>query len=447
MREAMDGLYELFLVRDANLALYQGIFNTFPNIQEWSMNDSYSRHPDPAKGFLYMYQGRKDDIIVLSNGEKIAPALMEATLMSDPLVKGAMIVGRGKFQPAALIDLAEEPPRSVRQRHQMIERLLPVLAEANEHAPGHGKLDQYHIFFADPKRPVRYLGQGKLQRHSTHNLYEKDIEEVYIYADDANEQFGYSDFPSLDFTSKASVIQWLKQLIAEIGNVPELDMDQNLFEAGIDSLHVIKIARELRFQARRAGLGKAGVEVFLPTSIYSHPTLRQLVAFILRQNGCANGNQDGSPDGITNGHMNNHVNGHIRSLIIEKMQALLHAFADSLPCSSQASPPPSTEKNMIVVVTGSTGSLGSYLLEALYHDQRVSHIICLNRSFSASEKHRQTGPKRGLSFLNPDRVEFHKADLSQPQLGLESSVYARMLKTVTHVIRKFQRHLPRLAYN
>ena len=148
----MDGLYELFLVRDPKLELYQGVFNTFPDIQEWSMNDLYSRHPDPAKGFLYMYQGRNDDMIVLSNGEKIAPALMEATLMSDPLFEGAMVVGTGK--------------------------LSPVISEANVHAPAYGKLDPHHTLFADSKKPMAYLGQGKIQRHRTHTLYEKDIEEV-----------------------------------------------------------------------------------------------------------------------------------------------------------------------------------------------------------------------------------------------------------------------------
>ena len=154
----MDGLYELFLARDPKLGLYQGVFNTFPGIQEWSMNDLYSRRPDPAKGFLYIYQGRKVDVIVLSNGEKIAPVLIEATLMRDPVVKGAMVVGKGKFQCAALIDLVEESPKDIIQRYRMVERLLPVISEANVHAPAHGKLDLYHIIFADPKKSMAYLG-------------------------------------------------------------------------------------------------------------------------------------------------------------------------------------------------------------------------------------------------------------------------------------------------
>jgi hypothetical protein len=71
MREVFDGLYELFLVRDPKLSLFQGIFTNIPEIQEWPMNDLYEKHPDPSKNCLYRYKGRKDDVIVLSNGRKL----------------------------------------------------------------------------------------------------------------------------------------------------------------------------------------------------------------------------------------------------------------------------------------------------------------------------------------------------------------------------------------
>lgn len=441
MREAVDGLYELFLVKRPDLKLYQGIFNTFPNIQEWSMNDLYSRHPDPAKSFLYMYQGRKDDVIVLNNGEKIVPVLMEATLISDPLVKGAMVVGKGKFQPAVIIDLAAEPPKSTVQRHKLVERLLPVISEANVHAPAHGKLDQYHILFADPNKPLSYLGQGKIQRNRTYALYEEDIEEVYRVADDASEQFGFSKLPRLDFQVEESIDHWLGQLIAEITGIRKIDMDEDLFEAGVDSLQVIRMARELRLQAQRANLEQHGAaEWFPPSTIYKHPTLNQLKAFILRQsritlpvNDTFSLQINGPTNGITNGiappnHMRNPTS-------MERMRKILQSHASSLPRSSKPSPPASTE-HMTVLLSGSTGSLGSYLLEALYHNKRVSHIICLNRSPNAAERHKQTGPRRGLSPLDPRRVEFLQADLSKLRLGLSPTLFEYLRSTVTHVIRE-----------
>lgn len=437
MRETMDGLYELFLVKDPALKLYQGIFNTFPDIEEWSMNDLYARHPDPAKSFLYTYQGRKDDIVVLNNGEKIAPALMEATLMSDPLVKGAMVVGKGEFQPAVLVDLVEEPPKGAMQRHQMVERLMPVIHEANVHAPAHGKLDQYHVIFTDPKKPISYLGQGKIQRSQTYALYAKDIQELFRFADDAREQFGFGNLPKLDFFCEESVARWLQQLVLEIVDLVDIDMDQDLFSAGIDSLQIMRMSRELRFQATKAGLGKSGADTFLPGAFYQHPTLNRLKTFILRQ-ASERPSKKRTVDGVLKRGAQNlkglDVNHHTASV-----QALFHQYASSLRYSPQPSVPLST-KRMTILLTGSTGSLGSYLLEALYLNRNVLHIICLNRSATAAERHQQTGSKRGLSPIDPERVEFLKADLSKPQLGLDEAVYERLQTTVTHVIRESPNH-------
>ena len=91
---------------------------------------------------------------------------------------------------------------------------------------------------------------------------------------------------------------------------------------------------------------------------------------------------------------------------------------------------------MTVILTGSTGSLGSYLLEALYHSKRVSRIICLNRSSNAAERHKYIGRQRGLSPLDPDRVKFLMADLSKPKLGIDSATYESLCSNVTHIIRK-----------
>ncbi|MCJ1399765.1 hypothetical protein MMC11_002968 [Xylographa trunciseda] len=220
--------------------------------------------------------------------------------------------------------------------------------------------------------------------------------------------------------------------VAEIADVRDLDMDQDLFEARIDSLQVLRMARELRIQLKRAGLGKANEDIIPPTKICLNSTLNQLVAFVLREvnvdlpiKSHIQGSLNNQPRGQINHHANGicygHVNGHERNSTTENMEALLRAYFNSLPLSSHQSPLPSTQ-NMTVILTGSTGSLGSYLLEALYHDQNVSHIIC------------QTAPKRSRSSLNPHRVEFLIADLSKPLLGLEPMIYDRMLGNVTHII-------------
>ncbi|OTA64054.1 acetyl-CoA synthetase-like protein [Hypoxylon sp. EC38] len=432
MREYMDGLYELFLVHDPKLTLYQGVFVNFPEIQEWSMNDIYERHPDPAKHFLYRYKGRKDDVIVLSNGEKVAPALMEAALLGSSLVKGAMVVGRGKFQPAALIDLGKAQPDTVEQYQQLIQSLLPVIDEANKHAPAHGKLDQYHILFADPNRPVAYLGQGKIQRFRTYQTYTDDIEKLYKAAERPEEnmvlvQSSLSRFPLLDFSQKKSIILWLSELLSMLAGVHGIGEEDDFFAAGVDSLQVIRIARELRVQAKLASLTYPDPDWLIPKTIYSHPTLRRLAEALLRETARAGIIIQKPTDlhvridsGVSNGQL-------------PETPILLNRYTRNLPCRTALTTEPPTG-DMTILLTGSTGSLGSYLLDTLYNDSDVSRIICINRSSNAAERHGETGQRRGLSPLNADRVKFMKADLSRDHFGLHDSAYEELTRTVTHVI-------------
>ncbi|KAI0466489.1 putative NRPS-like enzyme [Xylaria cf. heliscus] len=420
MREWMDGLYELFLVRDPKLIRYQGIFSTFPHILEWSMGDLYSRHPDPLKPFLYRYRGRKDDVIVLSNGEKVSPALMEAALQSSPLVRSAMVVGRGKFQPAALIDLGKAPPDSGKERSKLIRELGPFISEANTHAPAHGKLDKYHILFTDPQRPVQYLGQGKIQRYRTTKLYERDIEELYGTAENAElipEDSEMLMLDSVDFGSRRNIKMRLQSLFAKTTGITNLRLDDNFFKFGIDSLQVLRIARELNAQMRFANIKTSSGSRLIAANIYSNPTLSQLTESIFD---------------VTN-VVRRKENWQDEEQRVRNMQSLLDKYTASLPFAETARPAPQAD-GWVVLLTGSTGSLGSYILDELQRDTAVKRIICLDRSSDAAQRHMQIGPKRGLDNIDAGRVEFIKADLASHQFGLTAEVYKSLHASVTHII-------------
>lgn len=431
LRDHKDGLYELFLVRDPKLDLYQGIFSTFPDIQEYSMNDLYSKHPDPAKGFLYKWTSRADDVVVLSNGENLAPALLEANLKSSTAVKGAMVVGHGKFEPAALIDLDDSPPKDVCDRQEILKELEPSINEANKDAPAHGQLDPHHVLFADKDRPLRYLGQGKIQRHQTYQQYEEDIEKVYQAAEDG--QLGLTegdagDSPRVDFTRQSSIKEWLQKFIADDAGIHDLGGDDTFFDAGMDSLRVIRIVRELKRQVKLADDTQLTPQSLSPAVVYSHPSLNELSDHLSKK-------AKSVPQDLNSGNQSADSDETGRSSKLRDMESLLDKYVQSLPVNNQRQQLPVTQ-GTTVLLTGSTGSLGSYLLNELSNDPNVQHIICLDRTSSAAEKHRETGPKRGLTPPDPERVEFLKANLADPQLGVENEVYERLKNTVTHIIRK-----------
>ncbi|KAF7916863.1 hypothetical protein BELL_0163g00100 [Botrytis elliptica] len=427
-REYMDGLHELYIERKPELDLYyQGIFSTFPQLEEYSMNDLYSRHPDPAKPFLYKWRGRADDVIVLSNGEKLAPALMEASLCSSPLVKGAMVVGRGKFQPAALVDLKDAPPASAADRHALIKDMLPAIAQANVHAPAHGQLDQYHILFVDPSRPMHYLGQGKIQRHQTYRLYEKDIEDVYTAAENLDDQEGEVGDMRVDFSDRTNIAKWLKDLIEETAGIQNLGPDSAFFESGLDSLHVIKIVRELKIHAKLTGGNNLTPDSISPASVYSNPSLVELSEFLYKT-------ADLAPEDPDSAYQSADPNEkEVKNPKLTAMESLFQEFVSTLPVESKPRVTPVTT-GTTVLLTGTTGSLGSYLLNEMNNDSNVKHIYALDRSAGGAEKYQQAIAARGLSPIDPKRVTFLKADLSDSQLGVGQENYTKILENVTHVL-------------
>lgn len=91
-----------------------------------------------------------------------------------------------------------------------------------------------------------------------------------------------------------------------------------------------------------------------------------------------------------------------------------------------------------VVLTGSTGSIGSYLLDALLDQWHVRKIYCLNRAQDGEAAQTKASGSRGLDtdWIEP-RVEFLRADLAQPDLGLNPLKYDEMLERATHIIREF----------
>ncbi|KAH8664416.1 male sterility protein-domain-containing protein [Xylariales sp. PMI_506] len=89
---------------------------------------------------------------------------------------------------------------------------------------------------------------------------------------------------------------------------------------------------------------------------------------------------------------------------------------------------------MAVLLTGSTGALGSYILDLLVELPQVERVVCLVRSDDGRARQEDALRSRGLKPLPPHGVDFFKADLAQPQLGLSDSLYVELQATITTVL-------------
>jgi thioester reductase-like protein len=93
--------------------------------------------------------------------------------------------------------------------------------------------------------------------------------------------------------------------------------------------------------------------------------------------------------------------------------------------------PEAADDSQTVVLTGSTGMLGSYLLDEMTKNPKVKRIVCLNRADDGGAKQQAEAMKdRGLNAPYAEKTEFHHIDISRPHLGLFEEIYSRLLKDV-----------------
>ena len=89
-----------------------------------------------------------------------------------------------------------------------------------------------------------------------------------------------------------------------------------------------------------------------------------------------------------------------------------------------------------ILLTGSTGNLGAYILHELLTNPTITHISCLNRSADAENRQIQAHTQRGLNTSFPTtRISFFQADLTKPDFGLTQPTFDSLRRTATHILQ------------
>ncbi|MCJ1433008.1 hypothetical protein MMC27_002367 [Xylographa pallens] len=394
-REIDSGLYEQFYVRHPSTDPFHSLWYTFPDKNEISTNDLFSRHP--SKPNLWMYMGRSDDLLVFSNGEKYNPTAMESTLRSHPAVQGAIVVGHARFQPAALIELKGSPPQSNHEKQELLDSFKPYVAKINDSAPGFAKLRRDHVAFTQPDKPMIRTDKGTLKRSATAKLYEKEIDKLYADAEDATASFSTVQLDARDQDTSTNTLRFF---IIQIAGLQDLQADEDIFAAGADSLHVMNLVRQLKASLTRKE-GGIPAHLISPRIVYSNPTASKLAKAL---------------HGLVNQGDKTHKE--LEHDRIKRMEDMLAKYSHN---------------SFTVVLTGSTGSLGSYLLNYLLESPQVSKIICLNRGHG-EEKQKIVNASRGLVSEWDDRVIFLTTDLSKPRLGLSGDDFDLLVREASFII-------------
>ncbi|KAI4156985.1 MAG: hypothetical protein L6R39_000848 [Caloplaca ligustica] len=384
---------ELVLYMDSDTEKTAALNHNIPGATEYPTRDLFKSHP--TKPGLWRFNGRKDDIIVLSNSEKFFPVPMETKLSGHPLLSGVVVIGQGRFQPALLA----EPKEEVSDRSAFLQDLWPAIEEANALVPGQGRIIRSKILVASKQKPFVRAAKGTIVRNLTEAVYKEEVETLYKQDVHAIPSASLPSFKS-SFEDVA-VENWIRSIVTiALPLMSHASNNDDMFVLGLDSLKSMELT----------GFLKAALVQHRPPSelqwlslrfIYSNPTVQKLAKSIAHF-------LDSDP-----------AEYHTASRDLEKNRAttlkcLVNRYTQGLRASHHHPKVPASTKNLIVAVTGTTGSLGMQLIRAFSSLHEVSIIVCLDRNSQARTQHEGLG-------LPSNKMRYHTVSLDQRSLGLSSS--------------------------
>ncbi|KAK8849366.1 hypothetical protein IAR55_004698 [Kwoniella newhampshirensis] len=369
----------------------------------YATGDLYERHT--TKKNVWRYAGRGDDVIVMSNGEKASPGPIEAVCRSSALLADALVVGSDRSQLGLLLF-----PRPGTAISEVRESITSILLQANQSSPSfaHVSKDMCHVVESDKTLPKS--SKGTVQRGVAYTVFAEEIQRLYnlqLEVDHVKEK-----------RSLTQIADLLQDQILEIAGtgreVTSLHRNTDLFSWGVNSLMATRLRTAIH---RTFDTGDQNLPINI---VFEKPTISRLAKHIfdLQERNVEDATYDDS-----------------LRLMADLVDKYTLQAQHSIPLRSEELP---EEGGKTIVLTGATGSLGSFLLVRLGQLPLdvVHRIVCLVRAKddkAARTRVEDTLAKRELD-LESSRFEVLAADLPADDLGLASTTYARLINAVDVVI-------------
>ena len=411
-RYVAEDMHELYVVLDKAREATQPTFTLFPDLHEYGSRDLFVRDPSKDRAHLWSWRARADDIIVFLNGEKTNPISMEQYIVTNSRdVNAALVVGAQRFQAALLIEPARSDQKpSPTKRANLLEQIWPTIEEANRDAPSHARIVKSHVIFTQPEKPMLRAGKGTIQRRGTLKLYADEIESLYADAEKISGTSGSEIAPVAGELTERKISHFLRHHVSSITNWKDYEDTDDFFALGMDSLHALLLVRIVR-----QGLGTTSIA---PSTIYTNPSISNLSRAVLRL------------------REEQHVSRAAMEATRSSLQAeILEIYRSKIDRLCRLKTPTTDSSRHVVLLTGSTGALGSHLLDNLLSSTDVAHVYCLNRRKDSGTIQLEKNQSHGLVEKIPSaRTTFLTADLAQKGFGLENEILTRIKQSITLII-------------
>jgi aryl carrier-like protein len=395
-------VFELVFHRSPKSELHQTVFTLYPDLQMYRTKDLFTPHPTLPD--TWTHASRSDDVIFFLNGEKVNPIVFESNISKYPEVAAALMFGQQRFEAGLLIEPANSNNAiSAIERARLIQQIWPAIEQANRLLPGYAQVSQSHICFTDPGSPILRTLKGSIRRPATLELYAAKINQ--LYTDVEAIWTPVNNRMEVDITED-SLQKLVKHQVLDITSLSDINQNENFFNRGMDSLQVLRLVRVLRM--------KTSLREIQPSTIYLHPTVELLARALHEMAHHTSGPKNGKNKDLLNTRLE------ILEKHIGKIDEIQVAESRSLTKADKE----------VVLLTGSTGTIGSHILRALLQDIRVKHIYCLNRSPDSAtlQLERNKSLDASLPSVFPeDKITFLTAELSEPtSLDLPADIYKNL---------------------
>lgn len=361
----------------------------------------------------YRYVDRRDDMLIMANGKKTDPVSMEASIRQSAIVKQVAVIGHGRQCTADLIEIDMDYAKRVSPDEIVSTVHVDIKRSNKECNSKHSIILPQMVKILPLQRMLPCTDKGTVMRKKAEVEYIGIVERLY---EDLVQGPGHRDFDndtsSWTYAQVEAFVVACAVKVLDKGST-EIDRKQSFFYYGLNSLTAIQFRNLVAEYFDNVPLN----------FLYQYTSVEAVCKALV-----------GTTAVEEEEHGERRYQQKTQQMAIDYIERAKRDF----PVAAVSENSYSNKQEKVILPTGATGSLGSFILRDLLLDRSVKKVYVMVREkpgLPIMARLMQAFGARSLdtSLLKGDRVKVLSMQLDQPFLGLSDENYFGIKKEVTIV--------------